>query len=714
MDHSGSKILSIRGAQKAHESRIRNEKLQDAQVVELINSVFAHQPAYYGNDVPHMYAENKISIEKAAIPSRDWIAARFYRNYYCRPTLQRDLEGVECDTDFLIETISQFGQMEDRNNLFFLVGPVGCGKTALINYIITRYGTKITSDQTHWFLRYNVHVHFDSTLTLNKLISGLSQKLQMLLERFPRQLHLQTSSLSALNKIKDDLSRISEEASLQHNRAAFVKAVKSISFVLRKKPLIIFDNLDAFFHVRDRYLFLKSKDTGEIKEIKDILSIVNEFFHGQTELGDVGANILFVTRYDTYKILKSSKNIYQGTESCFAGNRNLFSISQPVWSEVVNQRIGLLNEVIEAIASPGYRQKVRSSLEGIIAALAASAKGEGELITGLRELTNFGLRDIMEFISDYTWIPSHSQVDGVDITRRYIEQHPVGMLAYLLHNSKLYSEETTGFPNIYLSNISNEEAQHIASLTDTEPEAWSVHGHSYWIRRLLLAFVYARNARSEPVRVSDVLDVFSRSKKGYCYSENFVRVMLGTMTENHHANLIAVERELSADRSTLIVTEISITPRGRICLENIFDKFYYIQLILDDYELPIPKKCKEKFSYQSGLDYGYLAAEGHEFGVQTRKMILWKAKISVKFAAILSLALSIERVRYEDVFIRLALEGIPVPGEDDLYKSLLHQFHAINRSLARAGAEIDVQMLAEEYEAIRGNAKEVVENAYGF
>jgi hypothetical protein len=360
----------------------------------------------------------------------------------------------------------------------------------------------------------------------------------------------------------------------------------------------------------------------------------------------------------------------------------------------------------------------------------------------------------MEFISNYTWLPRGDEPEERDLTRRYIAHYPVGLMAFILKNRRLYSEEKSQFPNIYTCNITESESEHISTIYKPEgrpaaldvtqfkdvlkdyghlpigeatrlaevlaanlrrkPNYWSVHGHSYWVRRLILQFIAERNARRVSVKLGDVLDAFSSGGTDVAYPSNFVRIMLGTLAENHSANLVTVSRELTSDQGRLLTTELEVTPRGLHLLEDVVDKFYYLQLIVDDPALPLPKKCRGKFEYDE-LHYGYLAAEGHNYGQKTRQMIRKKAFLVVKMLALLELALEIEEIRYSEVFRRLRGEAVRIPSPEIMFRDLIGQFDAINSSV-KGIAMLDVRtaVFYEERKRIIADTRAEMEKSYGF
>ena len=592
-----------------------------------------------------------------------------------------------------------------------------------MNYAITRYGIEYTRKHPVWFLRYNVHVHYDPVnsplnphLTINMFLVGASEKLFRLIGRFPTQLALSDTQKGELINAKNLLGGVTDKKDVDENRRRFCQAIRVLSEAIRRRPVFILDNLDAFFHLHDKYLFLSNENSGELSEIRDILNILNNFYHGQTDLGDLGANVLFVVRPDTYEIMAASKSIYQGTEGAFTLNRHTFSLEAPNWSDVVFRRTNLLTSVINEIPQDSVRNKVKDDLSLVIDSLVQSTKQSGQLIPRLRELTNFGLRDIMHFISHYSWIPNTRDSEAVSLTDRYISNYPVGLIAFMLANRRRYSEFFTKFPNIYLCNIHESEDDHITTMAGAKGQSrippWSQHSYSYWIKHLILAYVAHKNDAQQMVKIGDVIDVFCGTPPT-SYDDSFVRLMVGSLAENHAANLIRVGREMLNDRN-LTTGALRVTPRGRQCLDHIFDRFFYLQLIVDDYMLPLPTQCSDTFAFEAKVNYSYLSSEGHVYGDLTKRMVQKKSILTLKFLAILSIAFETEELRYSGAFSRLRMERVKLPNPSYSKDSLLDQFDALKTRFDSTAFGFSRSELEAHYVSMRNRVRSSIEGAYGF
>jgi hypothetical protein len=689
MDHATARSFFTRERKpNLHGQAIRNDTNKIAtDISTLVDFVFGHLPAVYESQCPPPYDEPS-SINKTTLPSENWIAWQLYNEFYSSPNLKRGNDGVSVsDIDFL-KTLTTFTGAKKRNRLFFLQGDIGCGKTSYINYLITKYGTSCFSDGDVWFLRVNIDVNSFSDgdnydaffkLTLQKLSSIISTVSTRRTDDIPGQ----TQTLAATKElIETTISNSPDRSTLFET---LKNSISSVSSALKKSPLLIFDNLDYFFHENDRYLFLSDVDTGEKQYIETIQGIVNSFYHGSgAYFSNLGANVLFVIRPDSYELLKASKHLFQGTENCFKDDRALFSLQMPNWADVVHGRGQLLKKSISAIKKGGLKSRAESSLKDVVTVLAMHGR-VNRLIQHLRHLSPFGLRSVMDFFRAYIWL---SEADGLNndiATTRYIEHYPVGLMAFMLGNKRLYSQKISGFPNIFLTNIEADEEHYIKNDVIQNLSGYKnfdkEHSNSYWLKWLILNFIQNRKRNGESINTVDLIDVFAYEQHGY-YHESLVRLCLGSFAETHGSNLIKVNRYLSNDKKRLVVENIGLTERAIHCIDNIFNRFFYLQLVVDDYALPLPRSSnKETFSYANDVHYGYLVQNDDQYQAASKKMITFKARQVTQFVAILSASLQKEREVFFKTFDRLEQEQCELPNTELLFSGLLEEFSALNKFL---------------------------------
>ncbi len=720
MDHQASRYLYIRSrVESLHGQYIRNEVGKfHHDIITLVDRVFVHLPAIFSKEAPLSFPNSDVKNQDA-IPSTEWVAWYFYQKFYCDVELHADNAGYKVSKKKFLSTISKFTPSENRNNLFFIQGDIGCGKTAFINYLITTYGQKYYEKSDAWFLRINVDVtrHFDDR-SLSSFFRVLCFKLNTTIVKIFNH-HYNSSinqqTLDEINKIKIKLSKAEENSDEDESIVIFVDCMKKISKILGKKPILILDNLDYFFHENDRYLFISNVDTGEDLYISLIQKIVSAFYHGSSKAGDLGANILFVLRPDSYEILKASRELYQGVEDCFRDNKNLYTLRTPDWESVIVERGELIKRVISEVPKAGLKNSIRNSLSSVLLALE-NPNQINAIIDHLRHIVPFGLRSVMNFFKTYTWL-NHNEKDGfVNPTTRYIEQYPVGLMSFMLNNQRCYSQKDSNFPNIFLTNIEADEEyivnESVSSRTEQPHTLSSQHPPAYWLKRLLLEFLLKRNSVGEATTTTDIVNIFAQNEEGY-YHESLVRLCMGSFAQTHTSNLIRIKRQLSSDKKRLVVEDIILTERATHCLNKIFDKFFYLQLIIDDYSMPLPKKCREHFLYNSEIHYGYLVLDGDTYHSKAKKMVERKAILVTKLLAILEIALECEKEKYHHVFQVLQLEGVNLPNIAKIKRNVFKELRSLQKYKNSPATNVNIERLESLFNRYKSRLRKEIRLSYG-
>ncbi|MEO8496372.1 MAG: hypothetical protein ABI614_14990, partial [Planctomycetota bacterium] len=186
-----------------------------------------------------------------------------------------------------------------------------------------------------------------------------------------------------------------------------------------------------------------------------------------------------------------------------------------------------------------------------------------EQITAIASL---GLRQMMTFYADYSWIRTGHTYGLTGPIARFAQQYPVGLMTFILGGNRLFSQVFSRFPNIYLVNAK------ISSSLHGPP---SPHTHSYWLKRLIVHYMAGRD-RDIEITASRIFDVFHADGMGY--ERHLIEECLGSLQEANCSNMLRVEHGRLAHLDDLQVSRMYLTQRGLNCAEYIFDRFFYLQL----------------------------------------------------------------------------------------------------------------------------------------
>ena len=103
-------------------------------------------------------------------------------------------------------------------------------------------------------------------------------------------------------------------------------------------------------------------------------------------------------------------------------------------------------------------------------------------------------------------------------------------------------------------------------------------------------------------------------RNGRAYPENLVRYVLGSLSHVPQSELIEVEVGASGSGGdTFYVKRIRLTRRGQFLIDQFADSFTYLQLVVDDWRLRLPRDLSWDFQYVEP-DYKYLVAGPQEYG----------------------------------------------------------------------------------------------------
>ena len=289
------------------------------------------------------------------------------------------------------------------------------------------------------------------------------------------------------------------------------------------------------------------------------------------------------------------------------------------------------------------------------------------------------MRDIISFCQNYCWIKSLSTLyePGLD---RFIEHFHAGSIAYMLNGYVRYSQEYSKFPNIY------------------SPVNFKVSNLNYlWLKRLIMQLLYHYELMDPKASASPevILDYFVAKKRGY--PEPLVRECLNELTMIDGSNLTGVE--LKSQGKICKLDNLFLTQRGLACMRrNVFENFAYLQLIIDDYNLPILQNqvVWSLFSYLKHT-YGYLIASHKEYRETLLSIIDKKALQVLLFLQILKYSLKYEQAKFPRVFEFLKQDGVPIIEIDKIRNRNTNQIATAKTYIKHHGELTRKKLTEDEY-----------------
>lgn len=644
----------------------------------ILNEVFIHQPAVYASF-------NTTGL--TAPPCQSELAHEFYWAYYQVPSIQyytaKDLRRPVLLDDLLANLTADVPE-NGKNRISYLLGEVGVGKTALINYIITKYGRQFISHHNIWFVR--VDLERGNALSHNtrpELLNSIVDKVLRVIRQNPNLHNNDVEILAKKTQVAglftpfpaDDprkdvaVPRELKSLGIKQYQALMTALVELVNLIRKKvgfRLLLILDNLDVVVHGRDRELF-HSEGRNLITALQDgICELVQTFFHDTTILGSMGAAILIVMRKDSYDSLRhtgaTSLPVFE------PGKLDAFWLDAPEWAKVIKSRLNLLSYRIDRLTDGVAKEQAIIVLAKLQRHFDSNE--HRQLKAHIEKLTNHGCRAMMRFYSRHAAL-LHFGFKG----SRSMEYPAIGLITFMLGNYRRFSQMLSAFPNVYLVNLLGRNA------------SLSSHPHVYWLKRMILEYLMSIPPDGL-ITCGNVITTFCTGHRAY--PEHVVRECLGSLADVNSSNLVLVDRTTFNGGTDIIA--VSMTDRGRYFMEHIVDLFSYLQLIVDDWLLPLPliKDSKSDinfrgdFAYQNSSDYEYIYNEISDFPKSSSRVVYWKARQTLQFLETLAAALEYEQEHYKDCFLRLEERGVYPPKIDAIQSKVMAEVLLVSKDMPDA------------------------------
>ena len=285
------------------------------------------------------------------------------------------------------------------------------------------------------------------------------------------------------------------------------------------------------------------------------------------------------------------------------------------------------------------------------------------------------------FLSDLEidWRGQSSIVErifGRDALNGHVDPHNLLRL-YITNNRQRYAQASGHFPNVFLVDASYARDEDF-------PDADVAHGHTYWLKYLLLKYICMQApSQDSVVSLNDILDVFSSS-----YPDKLIRLVLGSLASSETSGCIEVVE--SQDHR---VVRVRPTLRGlRIvgdCRQGTEWCFSwdYLQFVVDDYQLAYPEFLWNKIYVADG-GLGYLLRPPGVYAAELARQYFAKAKACIYFLRVLEEAQVAEkRNRLKNNATALNL----MPKFEDIYRYFTSELKLISEHV-KNGQELVSQV----------------------
>lgn len=668
---------------------IRGHLIEDIKLNNLYRDCFAiHVTDYFG--APSDKLSN--SSQEDRMIAADNLTARFLSCHYKPPTIEPSREstatldgkvpGIDLDTFIKristnpIDNCTLDSDELGTNKVTYLIGDIGMGKSTLI----ARLHMEFAGGQRDLDGYRVIPIVYDFETRHRD-----GEKLRSIGEEFWADLYThvyQTISSRAELKKTAHLDAIiinprptdsSYHPFLIHHLRQLIHhlAVRKI------RLLFVFDNLDRYHFRYTEYAFFPEYAEDQMISVRaNVSALVKTFDRG--DLWKSGVCVMFVCRKYLYEYMVKFGDVVPKDN-----HFGLFEIAQSTVTDVIASRFGIYQEAIDFIA-PQQEKARQAALEKFMIHMAGvmavkkvgdKLKHNSPALDALARIGHNGHRSLVRFLSSL----SLRYTDADAFTRLLVDQPHLLLLLYISNNQKRFTQQQDHFPNLFLNDC-------LLGHNHDFPEAHQPHRHSYWLKYLLLKFVAHQEDSGEFPTPQEVIEDFSCPGG---YEKHFVRYMLGSLCTTSEFSCLRIDY---TDGSAIADCRLSLTERGRYLISTdrrLFHEstsvefcfnFHYLQLVIDDRVLALPRaKAKDIFV---DADYSYLYLPDSEYKPLAPRVVLRKLEAVFHFLQVLENFYALEKTWYNPVFNRLSTLGISV-GFRAIREHLLDTTRLLLRTMSR-------------------------------
>jgi GTPase SAR1 family protein len=606
------------------------------------------------------------------------LARDFYLNHYALPIIHYGAAdgAIENIDDFLKDVVLKKGQ-EDRNNINYLLGEVGVGKTSFINYLITKLFKSFVNEKRIWFIRVDIEYSFlAKEFKLNDLIYLIIKDACKIYKKYSVNFPYCDNSIAKFNELLVQNDPNKNIYDIIERFQDFVHKLHTNG----KRLVLIIDNIDYLCHFNETDTF-NNITINKNQNIFVLIADCIQMFCHQRDLGRLGANVLIVTRKDSYDIITKTQSY--SNLSPTKDHEKIYYLESPDLKVAVKARCDLLSKSINHNDLNTDGKDILRTIYTILT--EAIEKNDKLLKEHFFRPSNGGLRSLIEFFAIYGWSQRHFRFPIL------FESIHLGSMVFMLNHKVRFSETESLFPNLYQIHYKSNNKLF----------------HSYWLKYLILKFL----ERSDLSNIEQLIDIFYDSGNGY--PKDVIEFSLGTLKDTTNNNCIRVTLERNFNKNgQLSIIKVGLTERGKYCISTAFDKFYYLQLIVEDPNLYFPISILSYFDFSildnAKIDYSYLI-DPYQYTEKSKIMIEIKTRQVLLFLKILEISYTIERQIYSSVFNNLDKLGTTIPTVDTIRCNILTELNSLN---SHFNSFLNIELIISQVNQLSDRIKEDIELQY--
>jgi predicted MPP superfamily phosphohydrolase len=489
--------------------------------------------------------------------------------------------------------------LRSENRVRYLLGPAGIGKSLAVLKIIDEIRQTKVQDSVNKSLPVYVDLHQDNNWLTETAADAVNLAICRVAKSILSQLPIGVSSLEP----KDFEGSLNADVVHERFRQLADEYLRG-GFT----PFIVFDNGDKFFFQDAKFrLFPEYAQKQDWHLQETLVALVNRFVV-KTNLGNIGACVLFVVRKYVHRHCSGLADEADPEKRNRVGHTP-YQLIPAKENDVIGSRFQLLDQAVLAILGK-YRNA--EAFLGAVANIGARLRGievsPNHPLATIFELVPQGHRSMINFLGG---LPVDiGSVDG-SVFERVLGSRGMLLRLFISDMRKKYSQKFSKFPNLFLVDA-------VVDSSDSFPVAKKPHVHTYWLKYLLLKYCHKLQEQNDHHRInSEEVVTFFSEKLGYELS--LVRLALGSLSDPSNAACFTIAHP---DLLRRYIEDLELNSRGkRLVIEQLNDSplcfsFDYLQMITDDFMLALPKSISKKVSVKANLAHSLKPGEQYSKGAR--------------------------------------------------------------------------------------------------
>lgn len=586
------------------------------------------------------------------------------------------------------------------NRVVALIGKVGTGKSTFLSHLLVRQYQSIKSNQLFAF-RVDVEAFAGRDADKQLFFAQLCRRLQdEVIERF-------YSDKSFWIAMFDEIGPASISSDRDIAATQYLRVIRAIYIEIwsryQHRGLLLLDNIDKYYYLFDRASFSDEGAERRRSAMSKLQQILLEFSSPVGGLSGCALSVLVALRRHTLHFLQAENFAAPSGTLRFDDilGSSAFRLSPPSAEAVVASRMSLMKRVVSFAAPEHKRNDLVQSVDrmwnvwtSVLNPHARGSKAGRRMLDDLSSLMHHGHRSLVDHLCLYRWAAS----DQVSFSRMFRSYGP-SILLFALSQRQRYSQVECRFPNLFL--VRGELG---SSQNEIVPEGLRApHRQTYWLKFLILDYVFQQKKLGRLVTRDSILSVFARGSvlDGF-YEKHLVELVLGSLCQVDGSYCIDPEYGTGLEGNGVAVNDILLTSRGRFLVERFCFSFEYLQLVVEDYMLELPtadalREFSDGFSLPDNQDYSYLVKRYEDYASSSVSMVKFKGRLVARLLLLLEVALEYETRRRFAAFEILGRRGLKLPDFSEVRASVAA---AVSRILTQLSEPVPGDFMAIEYSGV--------------